>query len=229
MIIHKADSIKRLLSEIGNQDKYVLYDFRLLKSYLSDMYVGRNLYLNIFLTCLYCLPTETNKLLSLTEKEFNCICFPNVSAEEQDVQEIAKLLLFNIYVKKNYLLQDVKIERKKTNQRVRPYGNQILSFEVNRMTVVQGDEIQFKWKVVRPFYLTLSDGEISMDISKIESIAITAVKHAYSLLLFDKNHKVIDVKTIRLNLLSPVYCINCGSRFFDESDVYCCNCGVKRL
>lgn len=229
MIIHKADSIKRILSEIGNQDKSVLYDFRLLKSYLSDMYVGRNWYLNIFLSCLYCLPNETKKLLSLTEKEFNHICFPKVAAEEQEVQEIAKLFLFNIYVKKNYLLQDVKNERKNINHHVKPYGNQILSFEVNRMTVVQGDEVQFKWKVVHPFYLTLSDGEISMDISNIESITITAVKETYSLLLFDENHKVIDVKTIRLNLIAPVYCINCGNRFFDESDIYCCNCGVKRL
>lgn len=227
-MIQKTDDLAKLLSEIAAYDKAILYDLRLFKSYLSDLYIGRKLSLNIFLSFLMLLPKEEEKLSALTEDQVTSIHFPVTSKEELDIIECTSQLLINIYVRKNYVLTEIFRKSKSKTTKV-SYAKKIHKLRVNKSSVVYGDDIYIQWYVDTPYYMTLSDGETSMDVTSLNSLNVSAIKDTYYLYLFDECNKVIDTKLIKLHLEAPLYCINCGSRFIDKLDLYCCQCGTKRV
>lgn len=227
-MIQKTDDLAELISEIAACDKAILYDLRLFKSYLSDLYIGRKLSLNIFLSILMLLPKEKVHLLALTEDQITSIHYPVISKDECDILECTLKLLINIYVRKNYDL--TKIYRKAKSQTTKaPYARKIYKIRANKSYLVSGDDLYIQWDVDNPYYMTFSDGETSMDVTSLKSLNLLAIKDTYFLYLFDENNKVIDTKSIKLHLEVPAYCINCGSRFIDKLDLYCCKCGTKRI
>lgn len=221
MLLSQSDSLKTVLSEIGGYDKKIFYDIRLLRSLVSDLYVGRKIVLDTFFHFVSLLPTG-DELKNISGIRLNRHIAPFDVLSEEVYQYIRA-----IYVNKNYLLNN--IEYKHNTAESLPYSTSIKAFKTNLLTPYIGDDVSLSWDVINPYKLMLSDGEHQMDVTCEKSVNIYAQKKLYTLFLYNEENIVIDKRKLVLSLRFPVFCIFCGERFVEETDAYCCECGTKLI
>lgn len=220
----KSDNLWDVLKSIQNIDENIFYQKRLFNAYLRDLYIGRKVYLDVFLAIVSCLPQKKDVILRVSEEDFKklVISSPNI---DKKIHNQLLIYCYNIYVKCVYLFPPfIDSSSKKMSAQ---FAEHIDFFDSNLRNIVWGDEVLLSWNVANPYLLKLSDGEIMLNVTTLSKITISATSDKYTLYLYDQSNKMIEKKQIELVIRHIEFCMFCGYRHVSSSDKYCCCCGKK--
>lgn len=235
MIHEPSYHITDVIQFISEFDNSIFYDPLKFQGFIRDYYIGNRFVADDFINVLNDLRNKIENSV-ISAQDIASLKLEGTNSGEK--KKIQFKLFTAIYINK-----DVRQLRNIESHIATIYGepveydtpiesntpnSPIISFSGGDEHVVKyGQLITFVWECKNPYRLCLSNGHESMDVTHLDSIILSVMFDYYELILYNKEGKIMDKKTINIQYKNA-YCINCGNIYFDAfTDNYCTKCGAR--
>lgn len=232
-MIRKSPSLIEVIKSIYEFDDSILNQPRLFKAMLLDYYTGTSCILEDFNSVVDLLQDHIVKKEITLSKITGAIRIVNEDRRKIQIELFREIFIdrnidaierLDSYIRCVYHGEDMSSERKYSEH----ISSSILDFSANRKdSLVWGEEIVISWKCNNPFRLMFSNGHEEMDVTRLNSIDISAMCDNYNLTLYDSRGLVVEQRTINITYLEQAFCNECGTPAYNVGDKYCTKCGVK--